>query len=56
MSLFELPVPPIDIQVKFISKLNGIIKNIDSVGACTDLSSNLFESLLQQAFKGELVK
>ena len=56
MSLFELPVPPIDIQVKFISKLGGLNKNIDSVSACSDLSTNLFDSLLQQAFKGELVK
>ena len=56
MSLFELPVPPIDIQAKFISKLGGLNKNIDSVSTCTDLSSNLFDSLLQQAFKGELVK
>jgi len=40
----------------FISKLGGLNKNIDSVSTCTDLSSNLFDSLLQQAFKGELVK
>ena len=56
MSLFELPVPPIEIQAKFISKLGGLNKNIDSVSACSDLSTNLFDSLLQQAFKGELVK
>lgn len=56
MSLFELPVPPIEIQSKFISKLGGLNKNIDSVSACSDLSTNLFDSLLQQSFKGELAK
>jgi len=55
MSLFELPVPPIDIQSKFISKLNELEKNIQNVGVCKDLTSTLFDSLLLKAFNGELV-
>ena len=50
----EIILPPIEIQNKFEvnwSKIYKMIKNTKSLK-----SDLLFDSLLQQAFKGELVK
>lgn len=55
MSIFELPVPPIDMQRIFISNFNTINIKINNIHTIMTLSNDLFNSLIQQAFKGELV-
>lgn len=55
MKLFEIPVPPIQVQqnfTSFLEKKNEINSNADQ-NAC--FSETLFQSLLQKAFNAELV-
>jgi len=52
---FTLPLPPIELQDKFVSISNSIENLINvSVKSKTD-SESLFNSLLQKAFNGELI-
>ena len=48
--------PPIELQNEFEQKYKVLLKLIDSINFQQKSSENLFDSLLQQAFKGELVK
>jgi hypothetical protein len=50
----EIELPPIEIQSSFAKKLHIIEAQKELIMASN--SGNLFDSLLQQAFKGELVK
>ncbi|WP_031425529.1 restriction endonuclease subunit S [Flavimarina sp. Hel_I_48] len=52
---FVIPIPPIEIQNKYGNILNEIDKEKKIVDNSLKESENLFNSLLQKAFKGELV-
>lgn len=54
MKNFDLIVPPIKIQEKFEKSLNVIVKQKSFAEACLLRSEELFNSLLQKAFNGEL--
>jgi type I restriction enzyme S subunit len=49
-----IPLPPIDLQLKFASILKNIRQQQKIAKAAQVQSENLFQSLLQKAFKGEL--
>jgi hypothetical protein len=55
MSGFEFPIPPMAVQRTFMNQIeitDGILAiNVEA----SNKSSNLFQTLLQKAFKGELV-
>ncbi len=55
MALFEFPVPDIEIQRSFIEKCIKLIAVKNILFQQVEKSESLFQSLLQQAFKGELV-
>jgi type I restriction enzyme S subunit len=50
----KLANPPIDLQIKFNLIINKIQEKIGKQGKYLQESENLFNSLLQKAFKGEL--
>ncbi|MBE9141716.1 restriction endonuclease subunit S [Planktothrix mougeotii] len=54
MKNFNIPVPPIDLQEKFENIIEHILKNKIKLKQSLEESENLFNSLLQKAFKGEL--
>lgn len=51
----EMPVPPFDLQQEFSKKVQHIERLQEKQNNVTTDVNNLFESLLQKAFKGELV-
>ena len=57
---FLIPVPPLQIQQRIVEKLNAIFTEIDKVTATVKAKINelasLKQSILKQAFNGELVK
>lgn len=53
---FPIIFPPIDMQMKFIEQLKLIQKLKNQARANLEQSNNLFNSLLQKAFKGELTQ
>ncbi|MFD2514200.1 restriction endonuclease subunit S [Pontibacter locisalis] len=55
-SIREIPVllPPLQLQEKFIAVIKKIVKQKAAVETTLKGSNNLFQSLLQKAFKGEL--
>ena len=52
---FELPVPDLNMQKIFKERIQGIEKQKMLVLEQQDKSESLFQSLLQRAFKGELI-
>lgn len=54
MNNFNIPVPPIDLQEKFESIIKQVLNNKIKLKQSLEESENLFNSLLQRAFKGEL--
>ena len=54
MKNFNIPVPPIDSQEKFENIIEQILKKKIKLKESLEESENLFNSLLQRAFKGEL--
>jgi len=52
----KIPIPPIKIQTRFAIIVKNIQQQKEQVKQQTEHSENLFQSLLQRAFKGELVK
>ncbi|MCF3578049.1 restriction endonuclease subunit S [Planktothrix agardhii] len=54
MKNFNIPVPPIDSQEKFENIIEQILKKKIKLKESLEESENLFNSLLQKAFKGEL--
>lgn len=52
----KIPVPPIKIQQGFDNCLKQISNQKNGIGDVVRESENLFQSLLQKAFKGELVQ
>lgn len=55
MREFEIILPPIEMQKIFSSKINIILHQINICDLLNMSSLNLFNTLLQKAFKGELV-
>lgn len=50
----SVPVPPIDLQRKFGNIIKSIEDSKQNFQQCFDKSEDLFQSLLQRAFRGEL--
>jgi type I restriction enzyme S subunit len=53
---FPIIFPPIELQRKFVQRLNAVKQLEKQAQASLQKSEDLFNSLLQKAFKGELVK
>jgi len=53
---FEIIVPPIKIQNGFEQKINNVFGQKDIDLKSIETTDNLFQTLIQKAFKGELVK
>lgn len=51
---FPIINPPKEMQLKFVSELKAIEKHKIIIKECLEKAENLFQSLLQRAFKGEL--
>ncbi|REJ60249.1 MAG: restriction endonuclease subunit S [Microcystis aeruginosa DA14] len=51
---FECPLPPLGLQNQFTNSANKILKIKDHEKTGVDKANNLFNSLLQRAFRGEL--
>jgi type I restriction enzyme S subunit len=52
---FEFPLPPIDLQEKYAAISMNIEKQIDATNENNTSSKNIFNTLIQKAFEGELV-
>jgi len=52
---FEIIVPPINLQNDFEQKINNVFKQKDIDLESIETTDNLFQTLIQKAFKGELV-
>jgi type I restriction enzyme S subunit len=52
---FEIIVPPINLQNDFEQKINNVFKQKDIDLESIETTDNLFQALIQKAFKGELV-
>ena len=55
MKNFELIMPPIEMQKKFENTLGSILEQKSIAQNSLEKSEDLFNSLLQKAFNGELV-
>ena len=55
LKALELPVPPKTLQVQFANMINNGSFQINNSRNTYKLSSSLFQTLIQKAFKGELV-
>lgn len=56
MKNFEIPLPPIELQEKFASIVEKVEKIKESQKKSKQEINNLFNALMQKAFKGELVR
>lgn len=56
LKTIPIPVPPIELQNKYRDAVLELNKQKELFAKSQLFSENMFESLLQQAFKGELVK
>jgi type I restriction enzyme, S subunit len=56
INLFDIPVPPLKLQDQFMRKVTNIESSVGKIDEGIQNSEALFQSLLQKAFKGELVK
>jgi len=54
MKNFEIPIPPIDLQDKFAAITHHLTDSIQQGFDISEQTDNLFNSLLQRAFRGEL--
>jgi type I restriction enzyme S subunit len=54
MKNFELIIPPMDLQLKFIAIVESIVKQKKILETSNTEVSNLFKSLQNQAFSGTL--
>ena len=52
----EIPLPPLNLQVKFAERIQQIEQQKKQAEQSLQKSEELFNSLLQRAFKGELTK
>lgn len=52
---FEIIVPPIKLQNDFEQKINNVFRQKDIDLKSIETTDNLFQTLIQKAFKGELV-
>lgn len=52
---FEIVVPPIKLQNNFEQKINNVFRQKDIDLKSIETTDNLFQTLIQKAFKGELV-
>jgi type I restriction enzyme S subunit len=52
---YLIPVPPISLQTQFAERVQAIETQKAQAQASLDKAEELFNSLLQRAFKGELV-
>jgi type I restriction enzyme S subunit len=52
---FEFPLPPLGLQEKYASISKNIEKQIDATNKNNTSSTNIFQTLIQKAFNGELV-
>jgi type I restriction enzyme S subunit len=55
MSEFEFQIPPMTIQIEFMKRITYADEILAISSESFNKSSNLFQSLIQKAFKGELV-
>jgi len=53
---FDIPLPAYKDQLDFSNVIENLNKNVSSTKKQIEQSENLFQTLLQQTFKGELVK
>ena len=56
MERFEIPVPPIDLQTQFAERVQAIEEQKAQAEASLAQAEDLFNSLLQRAFKGKLTE
>jgi type I restriction enzyme S subunit len=54
LNRIPIPIPPIELQNKFAEKIKNIEAQKASAKTALAASEDLFNSLLQKAFKGEL--
>lgn len=54
MAELKVPVPPIELQVKYKEKIEALNSQLTQTNASSHDFSDLFDSLMQRAFKGEL--
>jgi type I restriction enzyme S subunit len=54
ISKVEIPLPPIELQEKFVRFYTRTLKCIENYGSGYEATDELFNSLLQRAFRGEL--
>jgi type I restriction enzyme, S subunit len=54
MACFEFPIPPLEIQIKFVELFEVLKVNSVKINETSIKSDSLFQTLLQKAFKGEL--
>ena len=52
---FEFPLPPLNLQTQFSERVQAIELQKAQAQASLEKAEELFNSLLQRAFKGELV-
>lgn len=50
-----IPVPKFEVQLKFTSAIQAIEMQIKNAAKATENSNNIFSTLIQRAYKGELV-
>ena len=50
----KIPYPGLDVQKAFVLRLEEIESQLEQAAQALLMSNNLFSSLLQRAFKGEL--
>jgi type I restriction enzyme S subunit len=53
---FLLPLPPMEVQILFAERVALIEQQKAQAQASIEKSEELFNSLLQKAFKGELIE
>jgi type I restriction enzyme, S subunit len=56
LSALDIPLPPISLQKKFAERIESIEQQKQQAQASLKKSEDLFNSLLQRAFKGELTR
>ncbi len=54
MACFEFPIPPLEIQIKFVELFEVLKVNSVKINQTLIKSDSLFQTLLHKAFKGEL--
>jgi type I restriction enzyme S subunit len=54
LSVLKVPTPPIDLQIKYSQKMKVMSEQLNQISSSFIYYDELFKSLIQRAFKGEL--